>query len=527
MRPSAGYQDLNLFIMKDFILTFTAVCIATATLFSQSIGDQFFNETDQFLQTYAQDGRVNYAALQGNDELSSLIKQIAKADVSGLDDNTLKAFYINAYNLHVINKVSQEYPIKSPLKNPGFFKSDKVQVANSKMTLNALEKDNLLNAYDDPRFHFVLVCGALGCPPITDFAYRPSTIDAQLDTQTRSALNDPNFIKVNDGAVGLSQIFKWYMAEFGKSETAVLSYINQYRETPIDLASKVSHYTYDWSLNDGTQNTTDTLDGSTSQSSNAYRYVVSSAIPKGTAELKLFNNLYSQKTGQPELTDRSSFYTATFTGLYGLTNRINVGVHGRYRVTRNNPLPSSPFSAFGSGEGTSRSGLTGFGPMVRIAPVKQWSNFSIQSSFIFAIGDDLQGSSGTQPFIEWDGHIWWTQFFNDFSIGDKFSLFTELDLFIEDIGNADEGRSNRISTPATLIFSYIPTAKITLYTLASYSPSWRPDADDYFRQLGLGGKYQFTPKFEIEVLYTDFGNKFLNSVEGQAETINLGVRVNI
>jgi hypothetical protein len=522
--------------MKQILFSIIVICLAATTAYSQAIGDQFFNDTDQFLKTHVKDGRVNYAALQNNTSLNSLIDQIKNADVSGLDDQTLKAFYINAYNLHVINKVTNVYPIKSILKNPGFFKSDEVQVANSQMTLNSLEKDKLLNAYNDPRFHFVLVCGALGCPPITNFAYIPAKLDEQLDTQTRAALNDPNFIQVGDGNVGLSQIFKWYMAEFGKSQPAVISYINQYRETAIDTGSKVDYYNYDWSLNDASQTSTATLDSGNSKSSNEYRYVVSSTIAKGSAELKLFNNLYSQQTGETELTDRSSFYTATFTGLYGLTDRINVGVHGRYRKTRNNPLPSSPFSAFGSGgEGSDRSGLTGLGPMVRIAPIKQWSNFSIQSSFIFAIGDDLQGSSGTQPFIEWDGHIWWTQIFNDFSIGDKFSLFTELDLFIEDIGNEDEGRTNRVSTPATLIFSYIPTPKITLYTLASYSPLWSPKIItpteeteiDYFRQFGLGGKYQFTPKFEIELLYTDFNNRFLNSVDGQAETINLGIRVNI
>ncbi len=522
--------------MKHILFSIIALWLAASTGFSQSIDDNFFNEADQFLKTSVKDGRVNYAALQNSSDLASLIDQIVNADVSGLDNETLKAFYINAYNLHVINKVTDVYPIKSILKNPGFFKSDEVEVANTIMTLNSLEKDKLLSVYDDPRFHFVLVCGALGCPPITDFAYTPSKLEDQLDVQTRAALNDPNFIKVEDKNVGLSQIFKWYMAEFGKSQPAVITYINQYRETPIDTGSKVDYYNYDWSLNDTSQTSANTLSPNKSQSSNAYRYVVSSTIAKGSAELKLFNNLYSQQTGQPELTDRSSFYTATFTGLYGLTDRINVGVHGRYRKVRNNPLPSSPFSAFGSGgEGSARSGLTGLGPMVRIAPVKQWSNFSIQSSFIFAIGDDLQGSSGTQPFIEWDGHIWWTQIFNDFSIGDKFSLFTELDLFIEDIGNEDDGRTNRVSTPVTLIFSYIPTPKITLYTLASYSPLWRPTIStptqeteiDYFRQYGLGGKYQFTPKFEIELLYTDFSNKFLNGIDGQAETINLGLRVNI
>jgi hypothetical protein len=42
----------------------------------------------------------------------------------------------------------------------------------------------------------------------------------------------------------------------------------------------------------------------------------------------------------------------------------------------------------------------------------------------FPTGDDLAGRSGEQRFIDWDGPIWWTQVFNDFPIGNKFSLFT-------------------------------------------------------------------------------------------------------
>ena len=141
---------------------------------------------------------------------------------------------------------------------------------------------------------------------------------------------------------------------------------------------------------------------------------------------------------------------------------------------------------------------------------------------LFAVGDDLEGN-GVDPFIDWTGATWWTQFFNDFAIGDNFSLFTELDFLIEDLGS---GNSNRISTPGTLIFSYNPTSKTTLYTLGSYSPFWQADFD-YFTQLGIGAKYQFTPNLELELLVTDFNNKFFNQNGGQANTFNLGLRFNI
>ncbi|MEL7376035.1 MAG: hypothetical protein AAFN65_03675, partial [Bacteroidota bacterium] len=115
---------------------------------------------------------------------------------------------------------------------------------------------------------------------------------------------------------------------------------------------------------------------------------------------------------------------------------------------------------------------------------------------------------------------------NDFSIGNNFSFFAEVDVVLEDIGAEEAGRINRLSTPLTGIFSYFPTPKATLYGLASYSPYWQADFD-YFYQLGAGAKYQFTPKFELELLATAFDNQFLSSVNGNAGTVNLGLRFNL
>ncbi len=507
--------------MKTILTTLIAF-LALQPGTTQKIDATFFNDVDRFLKTYVQDGLVDYQSVSQTKDIDNLINRVSQADISGVDGNTIQAFYINAYNLNVINKVAKSYPLASVIDQNGFFDGDKITVANQKMTLNKLEKTHLLKAYNDARFHFVLVCGAHGCPPITNFAYTPENLNAQLEQQTRLAINDSNFIRYNNGELKISEIFKWYAGDFGGNSSNILSFINNYRTSNIPTSTKVKYYTYDWSLNDANQS-----QGSIIQKgSNESRYIVSSTIPQGSVELKIFNNLYTQKTGNEGLTDRSSFFTTSLSAFYGLSKRFNIGVSTRFRRVQNSPLPSSPFSVFGSAEeGNSRSGLTAIGPQIRYAPVPKWKNFSIQSSFVFPVGQDLAGSN-TQPYIDWTGATWWTQFFNDFSIGNKFSLFTEIDLLIEDIGSSDAGHINRVSTPATLIFSYIPTNKLTFYTIGGYSPYWQANFD-YFVQYGLGTKYQFTPDFEIELLYTDFTNQFLSQTNGQAETFNLGFRINL
>lgn len=511
--------------MKQIIVLTIITLLTIGSASSQQITTAFFDQVDQFMKSEVDNGLLDYGSLKSNNQLAELISTVKGADVSSLDEQTKKAFYINAYNLHVINSVSSAYPIDSPLSVSGFFDRKRVVVANEKMTLNNLEKKKLLNVYNDGRLHFVLVCGAHGCPPITNFAYTPELLDQQLDTQAKLALNDPNFLKVEGNKAQLSEIFDWYPADFGGSRGNIINFINTYRETPLASSTKISYYDYDWTLNDAAKATTG-ADGVIKKSNNDSRYIVSSTIAKGSSESKVFNNLYTQRTGNgTELTNRSTFFTTTYNYLYGVTDRFNLGVSARYRRVRNDTADSSPLAVLGSSDAESqRTGLTAIGPQIRFAPVKEWSNFSIQSQFLFAIGDDLTGNA-EQPFIDWDGATFWTQIFNDFPIGNNFSLFTELDFLIEDIGRSSTGHINRFSTPVTAIFSYNPTPKSTLYALGSYSPFWQSDFD-YFYQYGVGVKYQFTPSIELELLVTDFTNEFLSNTGGQASTWNLGYRFN-
>ncbi len=508
-------------IINTIVLTFFIIGISTA----QKIDKSFFNSVDAFMKKYVTQDLLDYEAASKDNTLKQLIETIESANLDNASEMTKKAFYINAYNLNVINQVVQSYPTSSPQDIGGFFDKSRIVVEGKKMSLNALEKDKLLKPYKDPRFHFVLVCGALGCPPITNFAYLPEKLEEQMDRQSRLAVNNPSFTKINGNNVQLSQIFTWYTQDFGGSKSDILDFINTYRTTPIPSDAKIGYYQYDWTLND-TQLLKNGA-GLPTAGANASRYIVSSTIQKGSIETKIFNNLYSQKTGNGgDLQDRSSFFTTSVSFLYGLNDRFNIGFSTRFRKVRNQSLPSSAFEVFGSDEvGSSRSGLTAFGPQIRYAPVPSWENFSIQSSFVLPIGSDLAGSD-SQPYIDWTGATWNTQIFNDFPIGTNFSLFTELDLLLEDIGSSSNGHINRFSTPVTLIFSYNPNRKTTIYTIGGFSPYWQ-STFDYFVQGGLGAKYQFTPKLELELLYTKFTNRFLLDTGGQAATYNLGFRFNI
>jgi hypothetical protein len=234
---------------KIKLLLLVSLTLSVTTMFSQSV-NTFFNEASTFFKTYVSNGSVNYKAIHDNPELLDQLLENAKSiNIVVSDKNTYKAFWINAYNLSVIKGVIDNYPIKSPLDINGFFDVKTYALAGSLITLNDIENKMLRAKFDEPRFHFVLVCGANGCPPLVSEAYIPSKLDSQLQRQTVKALNNNAFIKVNDGEVGLSEIFKWYKEDFTKKSKNLIEFVNIYRKEKIPTSYNVSYYNYDWQLN--------------------------------------------------------------------------------------------------------------------------------------------------------------------------------------------------------------------------------------------------------------------------------------
>lgn len=230
----------------------TFLCLSISGLgFAQSTST-FFAKTDIFLTTYVKDGRVAYKDIKNNQaSLNELLEMAKGISVSVNDAKTYQAFWINGYNLSVIKGIIENYPIKSPLDKAGFFDKITYEIGGKKITLNDIENKLLrANFPKEARFHFVLVCAGLGCPPIIDKAYLPDTLESQLQRQTELALNDSNFIQIKGKKVNLSQIFEWYTNDFTQGGKSLVDFVNQYRKEKIDIKTKVGYYPYDWTLNE-------------------------------------------------------------------------------------------------------------------------------------------------------------------------------------------------------------------------------------------------------------------------------------
>ncbi len=214
---------------------------------------EFFESADRFLKKYVVSGKVDYASVSKNERsLDELIEMAVLLPPSG-DGAREKAFWINVYNLLVIRSVIDHYPeIKSPLGVSDFFNGERFRIRGTMYSLDKIEKETLFPKYPDARIHFVLVCAAKGCPPLLKGAYLPEKLESQLQSQTRRALNDPGFIRLDDEkkSIAISELFKWYKHDYEREEGTVRKFINKFRDTGLPADYKMFYYSYNWDLND-------------------------------------------------------------------------------------------------------------------------------------------------------------------------------------------------------------------------------------------------------------------------------------
>ncbi len=238
--------------MKATTLLNVLLFVFGAQLLSAQELDEFFSKSNDFFGSYVQNGLVDYKSIKGSpEELNGLLNLSSEVTISKGDVKNYQAFWINAYNLYVIKGIVDNYPVKSPLDINGFFDKTTHHIAGQNITLNDIENKLLRGNFpEEARFHFVLVCAGLGCPPIINEAYLPESLENQLQKQTELALNNAEFVRVKGKKVLFSQIFEWYNGDFTQGGKSEIDFVNQYRKEKLSPNAKTGYYPYDWTLNE-------------------------------------------------------------------------------------------------------------------------------------------------------------------------------------------------------------------------------------------------------------------------------------
>jgi hypothetical protein len=507
--------------------------------------EDYYNKVDAFFTKYVKNDLVDYNGIKNSpEELDFLTLAIQEYYPEGID-SAAKAFYINAYNILVIQQIVDNYPVESVQEIAGFFDETKFKIGSKSLTLNELENKILRKEYRDYRLYFVLVCGALGCPPIANFSNRSDVLDKQLDDQTIKSFNNPKFIYEKDKKIQLSQIFNWYSEDFG-AKSEIIELINSKKSTPL-LRNSVSYYPYDWQLNkiQGLVIVTDHLISDLPEipqniKINLQTYTAGTLLDKGRCDITLFNSLYTQTKsnwlGVDYSGSRESFYTTLIQATLGTSKnkRINLGFDVSFRgsAKRQDKRFGTLFDVFSfKNNDSTRVGISSLGPRLKWIPFSGNTNFSIQSTFTVPTTRFNEGKNdptGNLSWLDWSRFTSWNQLFYTYNRG-KFQLFAEADILARI--RTSKSQITHVDLPVTLIGSFFPTSKWTVYAIGQHNTRYTCNINpmlttDFvipmnFSLLGLGLKYQLVSNITLELLYTNFV-RGVNT--GLGETFNFGIK---
>jgi hypothetical protein len=172
------------------------------------------------------------------------------------------AFWINAYNALTLAAVVHLYPTASIRDHagraPGFnvWKDVKLHVGATALSLDDIEH-GILRLTGEPRIHFALVCASNGCPALRPAAYTPGGVDSELESSARAFFERSDTLRVDPAArtVALSELFKWYGADFADTPAGRLAALRRFFPASenwdwLDGGARREYRPYDWKLND-------------------------------------------------------------------------------------------------------------------------------------------------------------------------------------------------------------------------------------------------------------------------------------
>lgn len=246
---------------------------------------------DIFSQFVNADGLVDYMELRR--------KRLQLKDVLDefdmLDPNEYRswpredkiAFWINAYNIQMLNIIIQNYPIEASrwltiFYGPysirhikGIWTDYKFMVMDEEFTLSEVERRFFRKTFDDPRVFLAIFQASLSGPPLRNEPYYGDKLEEQLEEQTKRFLSSPNGFRIarDEQTVYVSAIFQptWhgkdFISKFGTDKKfkdqqpatrAVLNFISNYiPEQDVSFLEvgnySVKHIKYDWTLNDNSR----------------------------------------------------------------------------------------------------------------------------------------------------------------------------------------------------------------------------------------------------------------------------------
>jgi hypothetical protein len=227
---------------------------------------------ERFLVSYLRIGsdgmhRVAYGEVTPEDRaaLDAYLDRLAAVPIRTYNRLEQMAYWINLYNALIVRLVLDHYPIASirdidPSPRPlsgGPWDDTLVKIDGTPVSLYDIVHRILRPIFGDPRVHYALSCGALGCANLQPEPFRGDRLDHQLSKAAMAYVNDARCVSFEGDQLGLSSLYRWYRQDFGGSDAAVIHHLMAFADP--QLAMELQRFDtigpdgFDWRLNDATR----------------------------------------------------------------------------------------------------------------------------------------------------------------------------------------------------------------------------------------------------------------------------------
>ncbi len=224
---------------------------------------------DMLLKKYLATGhpsginRFRYADVTGADRqaLDTYLQQLQITEVSTLNQQEQKAYWVNLYNSLTVKVILEHFPVKSIMDidiSPGLFSNGPwdaklIHIENETISLNDIEHRILRPIFNDNRLHYALNCASIGCPNLQPVAFTAANTEELLEKGAREYINSPRGVRMKKDKLQVSSIYKWFQSDFGGSEKGVILHLQKYSEDSLGDVLKTYkkglRFDYDWELN--------------------------------------------------------------------------------------------------------------------------------------------------------------------------------------------------------------------------------------------------------------------------------------
>jgi hypothetical protein len=270
MRLFPGLTEM----VRYLCISLVAGCLAASAASAQTTTDPDAIY-DALLARYvvkSPDGvnRVDYArwhkTAADRKALDAYVTELSARRPSKMPREEAFAYWGNLYNAVTLKVILDNYPVSSirDIKSRGSWldfkaytgpwREQRVTVEGKALSLDNIEHDVMRPTFQDPRVHYVVNCASYGCPNLMPRAWRAATLEADLEAGARAFVNHPRGVTVlPSGGLKVSSIYKWFIADFGGNDAALVAHFKRYAEPALagrlTPSTRVEQDDYDWSLN--------------------------------------------------------------------------------------------------------------------------------------------------------------------------------------------------------------------------------------------------------------------------------------